>query len=75
MLRAAAADIPSVVFHLDEVTLTLKANKAITAPDLIINRWPSTRGAGPAKHSCTLLTARRRSNFSSKRQALSTGVP
>jgi hypothetical protein len=42
----------SVVFNQDEDTLTLKANKATTAPDLILNRWPSPRGAGPAKRSC-----------------------
>jgi hypothetical protein len=39
----------SVVFNQVEVTLTFKANKATTAPDLILNRWPSPRGAGPAK--------------------------
>ena len=30
----------------------IKANKATTAPDLILNRWPSPRGASPAKRSC-----------------------
>jgi hypothetical protein len=38
----------------DEDKLTLKANKVTTAPDLILNRWPSPRGAGPAKRSCMI---------------------
>src|SRR5271157_3809430 len=52
MRRVAAFVQCSVVFNQDEDTLTLKANKATTAPDLILDRWPSPRGAGPAKHSC-----------------------
>ena len=43
VLRRAAAAVARVVFNQDEDTLTLKANKANTAPDLILNRWPSPR--------------------------------
>ena len=48
----AVAIVVSVVFNQDEDTLTLHANKAIKAHSLILNHWPSPRGAGPAKRSC-----------------------